>query len=310
MTFQQLKYLSAIEKYGSFNEAARQLYISQSSISSAVKELEQELGIAIFNRSSRGAELTPQGLEFMRYCNRMLAVLGEIGDRYQPAEQNGRLMLTISSQHYLFAEDAFVELVSRCGERPYLLSFREGTLASVLEDVATYRSEIGVVFMSKYNMRSLEKTMRDRKLEFHPVIKAQPAIFVRRGHPLALRGSVSLEDLEPYPHVLFEVDYAPENSVLSEILPPQRRERVIRVFERSTLFSIISHTDAYNIGSGLLPEKYLPSYTAVPIAGDSDAFMTVGWVCRRGGELSEPALDYIGLISHFADRYEALHRQP
>ena len=149
MTFQQLKYLSAIEKYGSFNEAARQLYISQSSISSAVKELEQELGIAIFNRSSRGAELTPQ-----------------------------------------------------------------------------------------------------------------------------------------------------------------RRERVIRVFERSTLFSIISHTDAYNIGSGLLPEKYLPSYTAVPIAGDSDAFMTVGWVCRRGGELSEPALDYIGLISHFADRYEALHRQP
>ena len=115
MTFQQLRYISAIAKYGSFNEAARHLFVSQSSISTAVKELEQELGISIFIRTSRGTELSPQGQEFMRYNNRLLGVLAEISERYQPSEESSRLLFTVSSQHYLFVEDAFVELVDLVG---------------------------------------------------------------------------------------------------------------------------------------------------------------------------------------------------
>ena len=307
MTFQQLRYISAIAKYGSFNEAARHLFVSQSSISTAVKELEQELGISIFIRTSRGTELSPQGQEFMRYNNRLLGVLAEISERYQPSEESSRLLFTVSSQHYLFVEDAFVELVARSGDSPYQLNFREGTLAQVLEDVSGFRSEIGVIFMSKYNIRSLEKTLRDRKLEFHSFITVQPSVFIRRGHPLAARKDVTYADLAPFPYVHYETDATVEASGLNDIMPDRRRRQSIRVFERSALLEVISRTDAYNIGSGLLPEKYISRFTHVPIRDDEEAFMNIGWISRRNEPLSETADHFVGLIRHFVDGYNKLH---
>ena len=152
MTFQQLRYVSAVAKYGSFNEAARQLFVSQSSISTAVKDLENELGITIFLRTSRSTELSPQGEEFMQYNSRLLSVLEEISERYRPQEEDCRFF-TVSSQYYLFVEEAFVELVTRAGKRPFRFYFREGTISQVLEDVSTFRSEIGILFISKYNVK-------------------------------------------------------------------------------------------------------------------------------------------------------------
>lgn len=303
MTFQQLKYISAIAKYGSFNEAARQLFVSQSSISTAVKELEREMGMSIFIRTSRGAELSPQGQEFMVYNNRLLSLVEEISSRYQPSEDSNRLLFTVSSQHYLFVEDAFVELVVRNSQSPYQLNFREGMLSQVLDDVSGFRSEIGVIFMSKSNLRSMEKTLRDRKLEFKSFISVPPSIFIRRDHPLSGYTEVTHTDLEPYPNVLYETDHSVESSGLNDIVPSRRRRQIIRVFERSALLEVIYRTDAYNIGSGLLPEKHRERFTHVPVKDEEGAFMNIGWIHRRNEHLSETASQFIRLIEHFVEGY-------
>ena len=309
MTFQQLKYISAIAKYGSFNEAARHLFVSQSSISTAVKELELELGISVFIRTCRGTELSPQGNEFMRYNNRLLSVLNEITDRYQPSEDSQRLLFTVSSQHYLFVEDAFVELIVRNCDVPYHLNFREGSLSQVLDDVSNFRSEIGVIFMSKFNMRSLEKTLKDRNLEFHPFIKLSPSIFIRRGHPLAYKKMVTYADLTPYPYVLSETDHAVELSNSNDILSNRKLRQSIRVSERSALMEVISKSDAYNIGIGLIPEKYITKFTSVPIQTIDAEFMNIGLISRRNESLSKTAEHFIGLIQYFIDGYKILHNQ-
>ena len=309
MTFQQLRYVSAIAQYGSFNEAARHLFVSQSSISTAVKELEQEIGISIFIRTNRGTELSPQGQEFMRYNNRLLAALEEMSDRYQPNEEADRLLFTVSSQHYIFVEDAFVELVTGCSDRACQLNLREGTLAQVLDDVSGYRRELGVIFMSSSNMRSLEKTLKDRKLRFNSLISVQPSVFVRKNHPLSAKAKVSHTDLEPYPFVMYETDSSVSSTNLSDITPARRRRQTIRVTERSTLLEIIARTNAYNIGSGLLPEKYIDRFTFIPIAEEENSFMNIGWICRKDFTPSETALQLIKLLEHFAEGYIRIQNQ-
>ena len=135
MTLQQIRYVITIAEKGSMNKASETLFVSQPTLTSAIRELEMEIGITIFIRTSRGTELSPQGQDFMRYNNRLLGVLSEISERYQPSEESNRLLFTVSSQHYLFVEDAFVELVARSGDSPYQLNFREGTLAQVLDQM-------------------------------------------------------------------------------------------------------------------------------------------------------------------------------
>ncbi|MGE4353797.1 MAG: LysR family transcriptional regulator [Oscillospiraceae bacterium] len=307
MTFQQLKYISAIARYGSFNEAARHLFVSQSSISTAVKEFELELGISIFIRTCRGTELSPQGQEFMRYCDRLLSVLDEISDRYQPSEDSQRHLFSVSSQHYLIVEEAFIELVARQGEVPYRLNFHEGSFEQVVDDVTGFRSELGIIFMSKYNTRSLEKTLQDRNVAFHALIKVSPSILIRRGHPLSYKKSVTCADLSSFPYVMYETDHLAEFTGLKDTLTSRKHKQTIRVSERSTLLEIISRSDAYSIVGGLMPEKYISKFISVLIHTDDDAYINIGWINHNNDALSEIAGHFIGLIQHFIEGYRKLH---
>lgn len=110
MTLTQLRYVAKVAECGSITEAARQLYISQPSLSSAVRELEAELGIVIFNRSARGISLTPDGSEFLSYARQILEQTELVEQRYAHARPSKRLF-AISSQHYAFVVNAFVRLL-------------------------------------------------------------------------------------------------------------------------------------------------------------------------------------------------------
>ena len=198
MTLQQLKYIVKISECGSITEAARQLYIAQPSLSAVVKELETELHIEIFRRTPRGISLSPEGTEFLSYARQILDQSLLLEERYKhkkPAKQ----LCRISTQHYAFAVNAFVNLISSLETDEYEFTLRETRTYEIIEDVANFQSEVGILYLSSFNEKVIGNLLKEKSLTFTPLFEAEPHVFLSSTHPLAGRELLALADLEEYP---------------------------------------------------------------------------------------------------------------
>lgn len=296
MTISQVRYVIEIARHGSFSEAAKALFVSQPSLSNAVKELENELGIQIFLRTSRGIDLSAEGQEFMGYAMQLMDRASAISDRYSGAPETAKLEFSVSSQHYFFVERAFLDLV-RAGGARYDMRLRETSTLRIIEDVSTRVSEVGVLFFSDANRRFIKKRISDSKLRYERVIRVNACALIRAGHPLAERDSIAFEDLQPYPFVLYEQDGMAAQIYGEEILPPFAPEHVIRCFDRSTVIAVICGTDACNIGSGLIPPERSGEIVAVPLTDEAE--MEIVWIRREGAQLTEAARSFVDNLTKY-----------
>lgn len=297
MTFQQMRYVHAIAKCGSFNEAAKILYVSQPSLSNAVKELEHELGIRIFVRSSKGIELSAEGQEFLSYARQMTELMDVVQERYSGAYSAPPLYFSVSSQHYMFVEQAFIEILNELQVPSYRVSIRETSALQVMEDVRSGASEIGILYISPANERFIRKRLQDSRLEFHSLAVVPPCAFLRAGHPLAGRREIDVRELEPYPFVLYEqgggMNYG------EEIIPPFQIRRMIRALDRGSLLNIIKKTDAYNIGSGILSREQRQEMACVPVKMPEETSMDIGWIQGKNAALSPVSRQMVEIVRRY-----------
>lgn len=251
MRIQQLHYIIKIVETGSMNEAAKQLYITQPSLSNAVRDLEREMGIDIFIRNPKGITLTKDGVEFLSYARQVVEQTSLLEERYKNPTAN-RELFSVSSQHYAFVVNAFVSLLKGTDMSRYELFLRETRTWEIIDDVKNFRSEVGVLFLNNYNRDVLTKMLDDNRLSYTPLFTAQPHIFVSKTHPLAQKELVNLEDLEDFPY--FSYDQGIHNSFYfaEEILSQIPHKKSIVVSDRATLFNLLIGLDGYTIATGIL----------------------------------------------------------
>ena len=251
MTLQQLRYVSKIVSCGSFNEAARQLYTAQSTLSSAVKELETELKIEIFNRSPQGISLTAEGAEFLSYARQILEQTELLEQRYlnRPPQKQ---LCAVSTQHYAFAVEAFVALIQEADTPEYRFTLRETRTHNIIEDVSTFRSEIGILYLNDFNQAVLTKLLKGKHLTFYPLFHAKPHVFLSREHPLAKQKSITLKELDPYPRLSFEQGEYNSFYYSEEILSTEEHQKSIYVSDRATLFNLLIGLNGYTLCTGVL----------------------------------------------------------
>ena len=159
MTFVQLRYILTIAETKSMNKAAELLYVSQPSLTNAVKELEKEIGITIFFRSGRGVTLTDDGAEFLLYAKEICMQYEQLLQRYEGSGIR-KEKFGVSTQHYSFAVKAFVDVAKNCDMSKYEFAIRETRTEEIIHDVRTMRSEIGVLYLSSFNRKSMEKLLK------------------------------------------------------------------------------------------------------------------------------------------------------
>ena len=198
MTLTQLRYVIAIANAGSMNEAARTLFISQPSLSSAVKDLEEEIGVELFRRSNRGIFVTPEGEEFLGYARQVVEQYELMESKYI-SKKPSKKKFSVSTQHYTFAVDAFVELVKQFGMDEYEFAIHETKTYSVIENVKNFKSEIGILYLNDFNSKILTKLFHEFNLEFHELLKCSIYVYMWKGHPLADREEIELSELLEYP---------------------------------------------------------------------------------------------------------------
>lgn len=273
------------------NEAARFLFISQPSLSNAIKELENELGITIFERTNKGITLTQEGVEFLSYARQVVEQAELLEHRYLNAAPSPQ-HFSVSTQHYAFAVNAFVELVKQYGLDEYELALRETKTYDIIEDVKMMRSEIGILYLNAFNSKVISKLLREASLEFHRLFIAKPHVFISSKNPLAAKSSVTMEDLLQYPYLSFEQGEYNSFYFSEEILSTVTRPKSIKVNDRATLFNLLIGLNGYTISSGVL-SKDLNGNDIIPVPLDINEEIEIGWIAHKNVTRSLLAEAYV-----------------
>ena len=297
MTLQQLNYVITISETGSMNRAAEQLYVAQPSLTNAVKELEKELGITIFNRSGRGVTLTNDGAEFLLYARQLYSQYIVLTEKYGSGTLKKKF--GVSTQHYSFAVKAFVEMVKKLDASQYEFAIRETKTRDVISDVATLRSEIGILYLSDFNRKVLQKILDSNNLEFHKLIGCNAYVYMWKHHPLAQQKSLNFEQLSDYPCLSFEQGDNASFYFSEEIFSTNEYPQVIKANDRATLLNLMVGLNGYTLCSGIICEELNgTNYIAVPLADpdQKDEIMEIGYITQKNVLLSNVAKLYIEKI--------------
>lgn len=302
MTIQQIKYIIGISETGSFNKAAEKLFVSQPSLTSTVHDLENELGITIFNRSGRGVTLTNDGQEFVSSARQVYLNFVHLAEKYDE-NSNIKKKFGVSTQHYSFAVKSFVEMVKGFNTNEYEFAIRETKTKEVIEDVATLKSEIGILYLSDFNRNPIEKLLKLRDLEFHHLIDCKAYVYLWKGNPLASKKEITFNDLKDYPCLSFEQGEGESYYFAEEILSNEEYHRTIKANDRASILNLMIGLNGYTLCSGIICEELNGSdYIAVPFKdddGDINRVMKIGYITKKNFNLSLIGQKYIGEVKKY-----------
>ena len=297
MTLQQLKYAITVAETGTITEAANKLYISQPSLTNAIHELEKGMNIIIFNRTNKGISISKEGEDFLGYARQVLEQAAILEDKYK-GDNGGKKKFCVSTQHYSFAVNAFVDLIKKFGQDEYDFSLRETQTYEIIEDVAKMRSEIGILFLNDFNEKVITKILKSYDLEFHQLFVAKPHVFISRKHPLAQNQVITNEELEQYPYLSFEQGEHNSFYFSEEIFSATERKKNIRVRDRATLFNLLIGLNGYTVCSGVIDKKLNgKDIIAAPLADESD--MRIGYITHKKGRISRLGTTYLEALNKY-----------
>lgn len=300
MTLAQLRYAITVAGASSMNEAARKLFISQPSLSVAIKELEEEVGVELFKRTNRGISVTLEGEEFIGYARQVVEQYNLIESKYI-LKENTKKKFGVSMQHYTFAVKAFVEMVKQFGMDEYEFEIHETKTYDVIEDVKNCKSEIGILYLNDFNKKVLTKLFHESAVEFHELLKCHIYVYLWKGHPLASKEEITLEELEEYPCLSFDQGHNNSFYFAEEVLSTYDYKRLIKANDRATFLNLMIGLNGYTLCSGIMCEELNGSdYCAIKLK--SDEIMTIGYIARKGVQVSPLGKKYLEEISKYKDK--------
>ncbi|MBE6049475.1 MAG: LysR family transcriptional regulator [Clostridium sp.] len=297
MTLQQLRYVVMAAEKGTLTDAAKELYITQPSLTKCIKELENEIGIKIFDRTNKGIILSKEGEEFLSYARQVLEQADILEERYIHKSIR-KQQFCVSTQHYSFAVNAFVDLIKMYGNEKYDFSLRETQTYEIIEDVANMKSEIGILYMNSFNESVLKKILKNHDLEFKELFIAKPHIFISSKNPLAKKKQVTMEELKPYPYLSFEQGEHNAFYYSEEIFSMMERPKNIRVRDRATLFNLLIGLNGYTVCSGVIDEE-LNGKDIIAVPLEEEGNMCIGIVTHKKSYPSRLGSAYVDALKKY-----------
>ena len=301
MTLQQLRYLIAIAEHGSISAAAHELFISQSSLSVAVKDVESEYGVQIFQRSNKGITLTNDGIEFLGYARQIIEQANLMDQRYATGNDELVKRLTITTQHYAFSVEAFIAFIETQDADEYIFTLRETRTSEIIEDVREFRSDIGILYLDHFNERVLRNVFDDANLQFTSLFKSKPHVFVGEHHPLATRKILRADDLSEYPRYSFEQGTSNSFFYSEEPLSSLPHKKKIHYSDRGTLSNLLTHHNGYTVSTGVLSSEMHTGIVSIPL--DVDEEMNVGYILHKERRPNKLVQGYIEALKQQINNY-------
>ena len=294
MKLQQLRYVVKVAECGSITEASRRLFVSQPSITASIRDLENEMGVHIFERTNKGVIVSEEGETFLGYARQVLDQADLLEGKYKGTSEQVP-HFSVSCQHYSFAVNAFVDVIREFDAARYDFTLREEQTHEIIEDVAHMKSELGILYLSEHNREVIERMLAANELVFEGLFCAAPHVFVCADHPVADHASVTLEDLEDYPFLSYEQGSYNSFYYSEELTSTFERRKNIRVRDRATLFNLVMGLNGYTVCSGVISHELNgPGIISIPL--DVDEYMEIGIITRKNTTLTRYGQAYIDAI--------------
>lgn len=300
MTLMQLKYAVCAAEEHSFNDASKKLYISQPSLSNAIRTLEREIGMEIFNKSKTGISLTIEGEEFIGYARQVLEQY-ELLDAKYITRKEAKKKFSVSMQHYTFAVNAFIKTIKQYGMDTYEFEVYEDTTYAVIENVKNRKSELGILYLNDFNEKVLKKLFNENGLDFHPLFDCGLYVYMWKNHPLAEKKEIDIEELMEYPCLSFAQGSHNSFYFAEEVLSTLPYKKLIKASDRATLLNLMVGIYGYTLCSGILCEELNGSdYVAIKLK--SEETMTIGYIARKDSSVSEIGTSYLSALEEYKDQ--------
>ncbi len=297
MTLQQLKYLVTVAECKNITEAAEKLFISQPSLSAAIHNLEEEMGVTAFVRSNKGVSVTREGEELLSFARNLLEQADIMKDRFCN-DKSRTPKFSVSCQHYSFAVNAFVDVVNKYDANVYNFILRETQTGEIIDDVTNGNSELGILYLSEHNEDVLTKLLKKNELIFEEIFKASPHVFISKNHPLATKDIITLDELKPYPYLVYEQGERNSFYFSEEFLSVLDMPKSIQVRDRATLFNLAIGLNGFTVSSGVI-DKELNGEDIISKRLDMDCTMRIGLIKKKNIMLSRYANSYIEAIKKY-----------
>ncbi len=300
MTLSQLVYVVTVAEKKSMNRASAELFVSQPALSSAIRDLEEEIHTQIFSRSNKGIVVTTEGEEFLSYARQMVQINQMINERYTE-DKSRKKKFSVSMQHYSFAVEAFIELGKKFSMNEFELAVYETKTFEVIENVRNSRSEIGVLYLSDFNRKVLNKIISENGLEFVPLFDCGISVYLSRKHPLAARAKISFAELEPYPCLSFEQGDKNAFYFAEEVLSTLDYKQIIKANDRATMLNLMAGLNGYTLCSGIIcGDLNGGNFVSVPF--DTSDYMTIGYTKRKNMPLSIIGKEYVQILKRYENQ--------
>lgn len=301
MKLQQLKYIVTVAECGTISEAANQLFVSQPTLTNAIKDIEEEMQLTIFHRTNKGIIVSNEGDEFLAYARQVLEQANLLEAKFKHTEKQSP-RFSVSSQHYSFAVNAFVDVIREFDGNSYDFTLRETQTYEIIEDVSHLKSEVGILYTSDKNKEVLQKLIKTNGLQFDKLFEARPHVFISSTHPLAENASISMEELEEYPYLSFEQGEYNSFYFSEEVLSTLDRRKNIKVRDRATLFNLLIGLNGYTVSSGVI-SKELNGENIIARPLEVDEIMEIGVITQKQMPLTAYARRYIEALKIYVTEY-------
>ncbi len=294
MTLQQLKYLVTVAECKNITAAAEKLYISQPSLSAAIHNLEKEMNVTAFVRSNKGMTVTKEGEELLSFARNLLEQADIMKERFC-TDANRKPKFCVSCQHYSFAVNAFVDVVNKFDASEYNFTLRETQTGEIIDDVANGNSELGILYLSENNEEVLRKLIKKNDLVFEEMFEASPHIFISKNHPLAEKDTINLDELKPYPYLVYEQGERNSFYFSEEFLSVLDMPKSIEVRDRATLFNLAIGLNGFTVSSGVI-DKELNGEDIIAKPLIMDCSMHIGIIKKKNIMFSRYANAYVDAL--------------
>lgn len=259
MNLLRLKYALEVAKAGSLNKAAHNLLIAAPNISRSIKELEFELGITIFERTTTGMQLTPEGEELMGYAQNVFDQLEQIENFYKKGTPK-KLKFAVSVPRASYISEAFANFSNTLSEEPFEFFYKETNSLDTIRNIIDHNYDLGIVRYSENNDGYFKSTFEEKNLCYEYITEFSYRVLISKDHPLAESKEIYLNDLIPFTEITHADTFIPPAAAsYKEDLTKSAKNRIF-VFERGSQFELLSqNTDTYMWVSPI-PHTLLDAY--------------------------------------------------
>ena len=295
MDLKQLQYLVTCAQAGSFSDAAKTLYSTQSSVSKVIKALEDNLGMQLFERLPRGIRLTVQGQKVYHYACR---ITNEVEVLENMSANGMTKWIRISMNPSSWFADQFVDFYNETYEKNYHFQLTTAGVRSVMERVRDYMDDIGFVYILSQQEENFLHELAKNKLQFVSLYETDVILYPGRQTELydLEKETVNLEELEG---VRFIQNYQDEffdiGSVNEEAF--QWKDLDISVLTNSDYIMerMLKNSKVSNVSGSYLSENKAGTAPGIPLnMGDSKVIF--GYILHRGEEMDESIQEFLEFL--------------